>query len=180
MDSNSQSQPPTASMGTRAPSGKPWSSFTPPKKRLVICCDGTWQSSNQGRRSNPSNVAKLSRAISQYFVENEEAGVQICYYDAGIGTGLPGGLAGEIYKNYTGTLTPLNSSHKLELRSFKVTMDLVSTRMFVKHTIFLSTIIPQEMSFSCRYFTVLVLSIFNNFEVLAFPAEPTQLVPQQV
>lgn len=73
-----------------------------PKKRLVICCDGTWQSANQGRRSNPSNIAKLSRAISQYFTEDEKAGVQICYYDAGVGTGLPGGLAGDIYKTYTG------------------------------------------------------------------------------
>jgi uncharacterized protein (DUF2235 family) len=97
-----RSPQPTASMGTRSSGGKAWSDFVPPKKRLVICCDGTWQSSNHGRHTTPSNIAKLSRAISQYFVEDEKAGVQVCYYDAGVGTGLPSGIMGEIYKNYTG------------------------------------------------------------------------------
>jgi uncharacterized protein (DUF2235 family) len=58
-----------------------------PMKRIIICCDGTWQASNHGITTVPSNIAKLSRAIangqktaSGNFVH------QIVYYHAGVGT----------------------------------------------------------------------------------------------
>lgn len=34
-------------------------------KRIVICCDGTWQSSVSGLKNIPSNITRLSRAISR-------------------------------------------------------------------------------------------------------------------
>ena len=58
-----------------------------PKKRIIICCDGTWQASNHGLANVPSNVAKISRAIATY--ERTESGQiihQIVYYHAGVGT----------------------------------------------------------------------------------------------
>ena len=58
-------------------------------KRLVVCCDGTWQASNHGTRSVPSNIAKISRSIKPYGPDKD--GVlcpQITYYDAGVGTGM--------------------------------------------------------------------------------------------
>ena len=38
---------------------------TPAPKRLIICCDGTWQSSVSGKRNIPSNVTRLARAIAR-------------------------------------------------------------------------------------------------------------------
>ena len=60
-----------------------------PKKRIIICCDGTWQSSAHGAQTIPSNVAKLSRSIaSEYIDENGLMASQIVYYDAGVGTAM--------------------------------------------------------------------------------------------
>src|SRR5436190_2383053 len=34
-------------------------------KRIIICCDGTWQSSVTGVKNVPSNVTRLSRNIAR-------------------------------------------------------------------------------------------------------------------
>jgi hypothetical protein len=60
-----------------------------PKKRIIICCDGTWQSSAHGTHTIPSNVAKMSRSIASWYIdENELMAPQIVYYDAGVGTAM--------------------------------------------------------------------------------------------
>ncbi|KAJ9099139.1 hypothetical protein QFC21_004018 [Naganishia friedmannii] len=67
-------------------------------KRLVICCDGTWQSATalptqQAATGAPSNVAKLSRVLAGAGTPNaqsDDAGKeyqQVVYYDAGVGSG---------------------------------------------------------------------------------------------
>ena len=88
---------------------KPEVTHTPdyPKKRLVVCCDGTWQASNHGNRAIPSNVAKINRSIKPFgFVEPydkdqpdkvRQTVPQIVYYDAGVGTGM-----GWLDKKYSG------------------------------------------------------------------------------
>jgi len=59
----------------------------PPKKRLIVCCDGTWQSSNHGLQSIPSNVAKISRSVSKYTRDQDGTVIhQVVFYDAGVGT----------------------------------------------------------------------------------------------
>jgi len=59
----------------------------PPKKRLIVCCDGTWQSSNHGIQSIPSNVAKISRSVAKFTREDDGTVIhQIVFYDAGVGT----------------------------------------------------------------------------------------------
>ncbi|MCJ1378005.1 hypothetical protein MMC17_001101 [Xylographa soralifera] len=61
----------------------------PSKKRIIICCDGTWQSSAHGTQNIPSNAAKMSHCLSNYFTDkNGELCPQIIYYDSGIGTGM--------------------------------------------------------------------------------------------
>ncbi|KAF5861013.1 hypothetical protein ETB97_000841 [Aspergillus alliaceus] len=67
--------------------GLPWSN----RKRLIVCCDGTWNSSIQDSFQPPTNVTRLSRAISREGV-TDEGGVkkrisQIVYYQQGVGTG---------------------------------------------------------------------------------------------
>ena len=61
-------------------------------KRLIVCCDGTWQDLDQ---KSPGNVLKTSQAIKP---TAKDGVIQIVYYDEGIGskTGIP--LAQEIEK----------------------------------------------------------------------------------
>ncbi|MEU5262764.1 DUF2235 domain-containing protein [Amycolatopsis sp. NPDC021455] len=50
-------------------------------KRLVICCDGTWDKLG---RPNPTNVAKVKNAVA----ETDSAGIrQIAFHGDGVGTG---------------------------------------------------------------------------------------------
>ncbi|EFY93969.1 DUF2235 domain protein [Metarhizium robertsii] len=71
---------------------------TRPPKRIIICCDGTWQSSNHGLHEIPSNIAKISHCLSHLFVNEYEQHVpQVIYYSAGVGkkiTGLAKRLGG--------------------------------------------------------------------------------------
>ena len=64
------------------------------KKRLIICCDGTWNWPDQ--RGSPTNVVKKVRAMRP----TDDCGVpQIVFYDTGVGTGnwldrIAGGMFG--------------------------------------------------------------------------------------
>ena len=63
---------------------------TPWGRRLIICCDGTWQSSTTEKRNIPSNVTKLCRLISRYSESKTDQNRhwhQLVYYDGGIVTG---------------------------------------------------------------------------------------------
>ncbi|KAF1840427.1 uncharacterized protein K460DRAFT_297110 [Cucurbitaria berberidis CBS 394.84] len=59
-------------------------------RRLVICCDGTWQSSVSSKENVPSNITKLCRLIARVGEDKKDPSKkfhQIVYYDSGIGTG---------------------------------------------------------------------------------------------
>ncbi|KAK9776224.1 hypothetical protein SCAR479_07130 [Seiridium cardinale] len=57
-------------------------------KRIIICCDGTWQSSVSSIKNVPSNVTRLARAIARTSTDSDgKVWQQIVHYDAGIGTG---------------------------------------------------------------------------------------------
>ena len=51
------------------------------KKRIVICCDGTW---NRRDGDKPTNVARLAQAVPP---TGDDGVAQVVYYDAGVGTG---------------------------------------------------------------------------------------------
>lgn len=54
-----------------------------PKKRLVVCCDGTYN--NSVSTDNPlTNVARLSRCIDDV---DKDGTLQMSYYHTGIGSG---------------------------------------------------------------------------------------------
>lgn len=62
-------------------------------KRLIICCDGTW---NRPDQKNLTNVVKLSRFIA---ARDSDGVPQVVFYDQGVGTGnlldrLTGGAFG--------------------------------------------------------------------------------------
>jgi uncharacterized protein (DUF2235 family) len=54
-------------------------------KRIVICCDGTWNSPDRkdGDAAAPSNVVKMARSIRP--VDDQDV-VQVVYYDEGVGS----------------------------------------------------------------------------------------------
>jgi uncharacterized protein (DUF2235 family) len=59
-------------------------------RRLIVCCDGTWQSSVTEKENIPSNVTKLARLIKRIGDDRNVKGKkwhQIVYYDGGVGTG---------------------------------------------------------------------------------------------
>lgn len=63
-------------------------------KRLIIACDGTWQSSVEldPKKGVPSNITRLCRVIASNGTGKDENGKeivwpQIVHYDAGVGTG---------------------------------------------------------------------------------------------
>jgi hypothetical protein len=61
-------------------------------KRIVICCDGTWNEPEtvESDRIVPTNVLKMVRAVAP---RDEHSGIeQVVYYDQGIGTGALGVL----------------------------------------------------------------------------------------
>ena len=49
-------------------------------KRLVVCCDGTWNSPDE---KNPTNVSKIALAIAPSDASGKE---QRTYYGSGVGT----------------------------------------------------------------------------------------------
>lgn len=60
-------------------------------KRIIICCDGTWQSSVTTTTNVPSNVTRLARHLTKAGRDkNGQIWPQLVYYDAGIGTGVSG------------------------------------------------------------------------------------------
>jgi len=67
-------------------------------KRLILCCDGTWNSADQEVNDVPcpTNVVKIAYRIAK----RDGAIPQIIFYDQGVGTGnlvdrVSGGAFGE-------------------------------------------------------------------------------------
>jgi uncharacterized protein (DUF2235 family) len=57
-------------------------------RRLIVCCDGTWQSSVTEKENIPSNVTKLARLIKRIGQDKDgKMWHQVVYYDGGVGTG---------------------------------------------------------------------------------------------
>ena len=101
-------------------------------KRLIVCCDGTWMSSDQAKSSkeNPTNVTRFCRAIENAEVLSDGREIhQVVYYQKGIETGdmspLQKVIAGEAQLSVTITWVSV-------LIMFKVELGMVLTRMSVR------------------------------------------------
>lgn len=58
------------------------------RKRLIVCCDGTFCAADKGKENNPTNIARLSRAIANVGIDEQGAPIiQIVNYQSGVGTG---------------------------------------------------------------------------------------------
>ncbi|KAK6337063.1 hypothetical protein TWF718_009849 [Orbilia javanica] len=61
----------------------------PIPKRIIILCDGTSQSAVSGKKSSPSNIARLARSIRSTARDEKDPSktwVQLVWYDSGVGT----------------------------------------------------------------------------------------------
>jgi uncharacterized protein (DUF2235 family) len=71
-------------------------------KRIILCSDGTWLSSDEGDETVPSNVAKLARAISKTGLDAKGNLVkQVVLYQSGLGSGdfpFQQAISGELKK----------------------------------------------------------------------------------
>lgn len=56
-------------------------------KKIILCCDGTWQSSVSGKVNIPSNVTRIARTIAKAGRDGDKVWQQLVYYDSGVGTG---------------------------------------------------------------------------------------------
>lgn len=56
------------------------------RKRIIICCDGTWQSSVSGKKNCPSNVTRLGRVLDRVEDRDVTQWHQVVWYDAGVGS----------------------------------------------------------------------------------------------
>lgn len=65
-------------------------------KRIVICCDGTWNSTEQ---KHPTNVLHMARAIAP---QSADGTPQVVFYDSGVGTEAGYGILGRLQKIISG------------------------------------------------------------------------------
>lgn len=67
--------------------------------KLIICCDGTWNSPDEDEKGVPlaTNVAKVAEAVPR---EDSQGVKQLTYYDTGVGTA--GGKLKRIFAGSTG------------------------------------------------------------------------------
>lgn len=78
-------------------------------KRIVICCDGTWNEPEKAKEGHrvPTNVLKLVRAIEPR--DSENGMDQVVYYGRGVGTGAFG-----LVDKYLGGGTGLGISRNIQ------------------------------------------------------------------
>src|SRR5215469_2224647 len=73
------------------------------KKRIVVCCDGTWNNTDSG--NGFTNVARMSWAVLPVDTRGAEPISQIVYYHSGVGTGdvvdrtMGGGIGAGLSRN---------------------------------------------------------------------------------
>lgn len=91
------------------------------KKRLIVCCDGTWMNSDKGwekgKPQPPSNVTRLARSFNRGC---SDGSVQVINYQSGVGTGstMADAFSGGAFGNGVAEVgldpgTPLSSHPRL-------------------------------------------------------------------
>ncbi|KAF3931314.1 hypothetical protein ABW19_dt0204345 [Dactylella cylindrospora] len=70
-------------------------------KRIIICCDGSWQGSDKGVVTIPSNVARMAKAIATSTSGNGGEIQQVVFYQSGVGS-TTWGTMGNVAAGATG------------------------------------------------------------------------------
>ncbi|KAF5133203.1 hypothetical protein E5D57_003826 [Metarhizium anisopliae] len=89
------------------------------KKRLIVCCDGTFNGVDKGTDDYSSNVARLCRVISNIGISKTGEKIpQVVYYQSGVGTGSltyvdkarQGAFGGSLAENVCGAYNYLSNN----------------------------------------------------------------------
>jgi uncharacterized protein (DUF2235 family) len=79
----------------------------PPTKKIIVCCDGTWDDSD-GTLMIPTNIAKIARCINHTGHATDEDGKktdqiipQVVYYQSGVGSKSFGPIE-HLFDGFTG------------------------------------------------------------------------------
>ena len=98
-------------------------SYSPPK-RLLVCCDGTWQASrSEAHHIPPTNASKLSRIIRGNYVDGGRVGSQVLFYNCGFGAGAPLNKYSALFSQGRFTLR-LDKAPSKHAKSFKIPQTL--------------------------------------------------------
>ncbi|KAH0345868.1 hypothetical protein KCU83_g7557, partial [Aureobasidium melanogenum] len=84
-------------------------------KKIIICCDGTWQSAVSGEKNSPSNVTRLARSLNRVAEQDGKVWQQIVWYDSGIGT-----TSGWLGKKFEGAIGAGIEGNIIEAYNFVV------------------------------------------------------------
>ncbi|KAF4622969.1 hypothetical protein D9613_001768 [Agrocybe pediades] len=79
-----------------------------PFKRIAVFCDGTWQDGLSAKRSQYTNVLRLSRAVNYHDERDGKSIPQIVFYQPGVGTD------GNLYSEYVEGATGASLAGKVE------------------------------------------------------------------
>jgi uncharacterized protein (DUF2235 family) len=86
------------------------------KKRLVVCCDGTWNDADSG--TDFTNVARLAWAIEPVDIRTGQEIPQIVYYQSGVGSGgdlinraVGGGIGAGLSRNVRDAYSFLSNNY---------------------------------------------------------------------
>ena len=67
-----------------------------PSKRLIVCCDGTWEAGDhatKGDSSYQTNITRICHALADDAVWSDGTKIpQIIYYQSGVGSSSPTGV----------------------------------------------------------------------------------------
>lgn len=103
-----------AQPSSKSRTGGPYNTNSVPGdyKKLIVCCDGTWQAANKsyGELTMPSNAVKMSRALSTAQVVNGKEVSQVVYYQSGVGTAELSGFARALYGTLITPVIPKQAS----------------------------------------------------------------------
>ncbi|PFH54434.1 hypothetical protein AMATHDRAFT_18 [Amanita thiersii Skay4041] len=78
------------------------------KKRIVVCCDGTWQDGLEVQSSKFTNVLRLARSVNYQGCEKDQSIVQVVFYQSGVGTD------DSLYSHYVDGATGASLSEKVQ------------------------------------------------------------------
>src|SRR5262249_43985051 len=87
--------------------------------RLVLCCDGTWNSADQAEVDGELCVTNVLKIATRLKKRNDAGELQIVYYDQGVGTGnvldrVQGGAFGE------GLEANINDSYRFLVANYEL------------------------------------------------------------
>ncbi|KAF5374815.1 hypothetical protein D9758_000331 [Tetrapyrgos nigripes] len=153
------------------------------KKRIVVCCDGTWQDGLSAKhRSMYTNILRLARTIEHEDTRHNPPIPQVCLYQSGIGSeggfyaefveGTTGATLGSKVEEAYGFITQ-NYAPGDEVRLNIIPSEVIETSMRCPR--FISLVSPGELMSRMDHFS----SIFVAYQTLGKSQDDEEIQKMQ-